>query len=51
MDFNFYENGGIIENNQCFIQIKLPDYKIKKIETGQYQKNKRDWEATYFFQN
>ena len=51
MDFKFYSSGGSINDNQCIVQIKLPNYDIKKIQTGQYKDSKRDWDVVYSFDN
>ena len=35
-DFSFAEVGGRFERWQCTAQIRLPDYPIKEMQTGQY---------------
>ena len=41
-DFRFAEVGGRFERWQCTAQIRLPDYPIKEIQTGQYAPGQGD---------
>ncbi len=44
MDFRF-QYKGIMKDRVCIAYIKLPDYKIEKIETGQFKGRKRYWDV------
>ena len=41
-DFSFAEGGGRFERWQCTAQIRLPDYPIKEMQTGQYAPGQGD---------
>ncbi len=41
-DFSFAEAGGRFERWQCTAQIRLPDYPIKEMQTGQYAPGQGD---------
>jgi len=40
---------GEIKNGRCVAAVKLPDYPLEKIRTGQFGKRKLDWDAYYSF--
>ncbi len=50
MDFKFNSTGRL-EDKKCVAYIVLPEYDIKKIQTGQYDKVKMDWDVTYSIKN
>ena len=50
IDFKF-TSAGQIKDNKCVACIELAKYDIKKIQTGQYEKGKRDWGVIYSFEN
>ncbi len=48
LDFHF-EDRGIIEGGSCLIAIPLPEYRIGRIRTGQFQRGvKIFWEENYY---
>ena len=45
LDFHFYIYGKQIKNT-CIAAVKLPDYNIAKIRTGQFGKDKLEWDVS-----
>ena len=44
-DFSFADGAGAPAGNRCLITVKLPDYDIAMIHTGQYAGARRLWQA------
>ena len=35
-DFHFHERGGVLFDGRCLARLRLPDYDIANVRTGQY---------------